>query len=601
MQGGAGHTYLPRFRLSCFRHLWYKGVDSMFGSGVQFCSHVMRRLLAASTFQRLADIVMVLAGMVIAGQFFDEDGVSVLNLTIPVLALGMLVSMLNATGACYRYSYEMGREDKAEAQRQFGQAVIFAVASGAVLALLAYFGRDAYYGFMGASERLHPLFCEYWRYLVLLLAVDPLLSLLTSMVYNDGDARVCSVAVGVQLAGNIIFPCCLGSVMGIGGISLGLACSSALACAVCLVHFLRGCNSMRFRWHFKWRDFIYNAKYSLDDAFPLFYSGLFALVLTKYVIGLDGAGEAYLPVLTVVISLVDACVITDAIGQAVQPLVSVCRGEENRIGIRKAMRLATKWAVMEGVFLSALLYFGAEWLPDVFNIDAPVQEAEVKFAASLLTPIPLAYSLLYLYASYYLMIERVKLSVGILLVRDLAASLILPLWCGEMFGLRGVWLGVALAPVVTLVLTAGYVLWRHGRRKFPLLLEDDGFNAFSCDLVLSVESIFNLRRHVEEFLKIHHVGEETMFRIMMLVEELYMLTLERNPGRRTVAACTIIVGREITFISRDTGTIFDITDADSPVSSFRSFVVSSMMEQYEERNYLLTTSYNRQIFRFPAV
>lgn len=92
-----------------------------------------------------------------------------------------------------------------------------------------------------------------------------------------------------------------------------------------------------------------------------------------------------------------------------------------------------------------------------------------------------------------------------------------------------------------------------------------------------------------------------MFRIMMLVEELYMLTLERNPGRRTVAACTIIVGREITFISRDTGAIFDITDADSPVSSFRSFVVSSMMEQHEERNYLLTTSYNRQIFRFPAV
>lgn len=70
------------------------------------------------------------------------------------------------------------------------------------------------------------------------------------------------------------------------------------------------------------------------------------------------------------------------------------------------------------------------------------------------------------------------------------------------------WLGVALAPVVTLVLTAGYVLWRHGRRKFPLLLEDDGFNSFSCDLVLSVESIFNLRRHVEEFLKIHHVGRK---------------------------------------------------------------------------------------------
>ena len=571
----------------------------MYGGKPQFCGEVMRRLLAASTFQRMADLTMLLAGPVLAGQFCGEDGISVLNLTLPVYALGMLLSMLNSTGACYRYTYEVGRCREEEAHRQFGQAVIFAVVAGAVLALLAWWGRDAYYDFMGVSDKLYPLFYEYWPFFLLMLALDPLLTLLQTAVYSDGDARVCSTSVGVQLAGIVILPCCLCPMMGIAGISLGVAGGGLLACLVCLLHFLRRENSMRFRLHFRWRDFFYNAKYSLDDAFPLFYSGLFALVLTKYVVWL--AGEAYLPVLTVVIGLVDACIITDAIGQAVQPLVSVCRGEGNRAGIRKAMRLATKWAVAEGILLSALLYFGAGQLPEALNIDDPSLLGEVELAGRILTPIPLAYSLLYLYGSYYLMMERVKLSLGILLVRDLAASLALPLCFGWCFGLHGVWLGVALAPVATLALAAAFVLVRHGRGMFPLLLERDGLNVLSRDLVLNTENIFTLQRHVEEFLKLHHVGEETRFKVLLLVEELYMLTLEKNSGRRIVAECTISMGPEITFASRDTGIIFDITDADSPVSSFRSFVVSSMMEQHRRHRYLLTTSFNRQLFRFPAV
>lgn len=571
----------------------------MIGRRAQFCVVEMRRLLATATFQRLAELVVGMTGMVAAGQFYGEDGISVVNITLPVLALGLLLSVLNATGAGYRYSYELGRCDVEEAYRQYGQGVVFSVVSGLVLALVCLVGRDAYYAFMGVSDKLYPLYYEYWPYLLLLLVVDPPLTLLQTAVYNDGDSRTCMVAIAVQLAGNLVLPYWFCSLMGMGGIGLGVASSSVLALLVCLLHFVRPGNSIHFRRHFKWRDFAYNARFSLDDALPLLYSGLFSLILTKFIIGMYG--ETYLPVLTVVIFLVELCVVTDAIGQAVQPLVSVCRGEGNRAGIRKAMRLATKWAVAEGILLSALLYFGAGQLPEALNIDDPSLLGEVELAGRILTPIPLAYSLLYLYGSYYLMMERVKLSLGILLVRDLAASLALPLCFGWCFGLRGVWLGVALAPVATLALAAAFVLVRHGRGMFPLLLERDGLNVLSRDLVLNTENIFTLQRHVEEFLKLHHVGEETRFKVLLLVEELYMLTLEKNSGRRIVAECTISMGPEITFASRDTGIVFDITDADSPVSSFRSFVVSSMMEHHRRHRYLLTTSFNRQLFRFPAV
>ena len=559
----------------------------------------MGKLLVTATFQRLAELVVAMTGMVAAAQFYEEDGISVINLTLPVLALGLLLSVLNATGAGYRYSYELGRCNETEAYRQYGQAVIFSVAAGLVLALAGCLGRDAYYAFTGVSDKLYPLFYEYWPYLLVAVAVEPLLTLLRTAVYNDGDPRTCNAAVAVQLAGSLILPYWFCSRMGMGGISLGMACSSLAALAVCLLHFLRPGNSIHFRWYFKWRDFIYNSRYSLDDTLPLLYSGLFSLILTKFIIGMYG--ETYLPVLTVVIFLVEMCLLTDAIGQAALPLGSVYRGEGNSAGIRKTMRQATAWAVAEGLLGAAILFFWAERLPGAVNIDEPALCAQVVTAARILTPIPLVYSVLFLYCPYYLMLERVRLSVGIILMRDLVFSLALPVGLGAAFGLEGMWVGVMLAPVAALALAAIVVWKRYGRKVFPLLLENEGLTLLSRDMILNVDNIFTLQRHVEEFLKVHHVGTETMFKVMMLVEELYMLTMEKNPGRRIVAECTIFTGKEITLVSRDTGVVFDITDADSPGSSFRSFVVSSMMELHPRRQYRPAAGLNRQIFRFPAV
>ena len=54
---------------------------------------------------------------------------------------------------------------------------------------------------------------------------------------------------------------------------------------------------------------------------------------------------------------------------------------------------------------------------------------------------------------------------------------------------------------------------------------------------------------------------------------------------------------KIKIIFRDDGIIFNMTDTDSEISSFRSFVVSSLMEHYSDKANLTTTSYDRNVFR----
>jgi len=48
---------------------------------------------------------------------------------------------------------------------------------------------------------------------------------------------------------------------------------------------------------------------------------------------------------------------------------------------------------------------------------------------------------------------------------------------------------------------------------------------------------------------------------------------------------------------RDDGEIFDITDADQQISSLRSFLVASMMIDCGGRQNLVTTGFNRNVFR----
>ena len=95
--------------------------------------------------------------------------------------------------------------------------------------------------------------------------------------------------------------------------------------------------------------------------------------------------------------------------------------------------------------------------------------------------------------------------------------------------------------------------------------------------------------------------------IQILIEELGLLILEKNGGldktkhgKKIHAECTLMIEpNTVRIILRDSGIIFDITDADARVSSFRQFFVASVMERHRSKAYLTTTGYNRNEFAFP--
>ncbi len=81
---------------------------------------------------------------------------------------------------------------------------------------------------------------------------------------------------------------------------------------------------------------------------------------------------------------------------------------------------------------------------------------------------------------------------------------------------------------------------------------------------------------------------------MVLLEEYGMTALDKNPGRKVIAQYTIrIESGKLRLFFRDNGMIFDISDADTAITSFRSYIVASVMETYRNKKYLITVGYNR--------
>ncbi|MBQ4218989.1 MAG: hypothetical protein II666_05490 [Butyrivibrio sp.] len=54
----------------------------------------------------------------------------------------------------------------------------------------------------------------------------------------------------------------------------------------------------------------------------------------------------------------------------------------------------------------------------------------------------------------------------------------------------------------------------------------------------------------------------------------------------------------VLIIERDSGELFDLTDPDAQIKGLSGFILGGLMEAHQEKAYLVTTGYNRNMMRF---
>ena len=564
-----------------------------------FCERKFSSMFLSGTFTKAVMYIMLLCDSIIAGYFIGESGVAAINAITPVTGIVTFFGDLVSTGVGIVFTREIGAMRKKRADEIYGQGLIISISIGLISALTIFFIRDAYFGINDIKGDILNNALQYYRLCPVNAFLTILIFYLEQMVYSDGDELCNNICYVFQIGGNILFSIFLTKYMGMTGIILGSVIGNGLGILTCCWHYFRKCNTLHFEWHFSFKDFHLTSRYSIVDSSVYLCWALMDYVMIGFVS--KNYSDTGLITLAVVVSLIEFGVVLDGVGMAMQPLIGTYYGEKNHKLIKRVMKAAIKAALAEGVIATVLICIFARQFCGLFGITEGAALAPSMSAIRIVSLGFMFVSAVSLTTSYYMLIDRIGMSVCISCFQNGLLYILLPIAGSLLFGINGMWAGFVIAPAVTLSLAMLFVRFRFGKDNFPFLLKDIDSEIEVMDDTLTDKTASELSQKIGQSLISHDYSKQESMRASLFVEEVGLTVLERNRKAKKPVLIEFSLFYEedsVLIIERDSGELFDLTDSDAEIKGLSSFVLSGLMQAHQEKAYLVTTGYNRNMMRF---
>ena len=564
-----------------------------------FCEKKFRSMLISGTFTKAVMYLMLLSDSIIAGQFIGPSGVAGINAITPVTAILTFFGDLGSTGVGIVFTREVGAMKKDRANEIYSQGLIISIGMGLLSALLILVMQNTYFAVSGITGEILELALEYYRLVPINAFLTIVIFYLEQMVYSDGDELCNNICYGFQVGGNIIASVILARFLGMKGIILGSIIGNSLGILTCFWHYFRKENTLRFKWHLSFRDFLLTSRYSIVDSSVYICWGVMDYVMIGFVS--SRFGNAAQVTLAVVVSLIEFSVVMDGVGMALQPLIGTYYGEKNHVLIKRIMKSGAAAAVVEGVAVTVLIWIFTKQFCGLFGIR---EEAALAPAITALRIVSLGFtfcSMVSLTTSYYMLVDRIAMATTFACLHNGVLYILLPILGGLAFGVNGLWAGFAASPVLTLIVAYTYVYLRFGKDQFPYLLKHMDSEIVVLDETLTPENAAHLSDRVRDSLLAHGYTRTTANNAALFTEEIGLTILERNKKEKKpllIELSLLFEKGSVLVIERDSGVLFDLTASDVRVGELSSFILSGLMEAHREKAYLVTTGYNRNMIRF---
>ena len=543
-----------------------------------FCEKKFRSMLISGTFTKAVMYLMLLSDSIIAGQFIGPSGVAGINAITPVTAILTFFGDLGSTGVGIVFTREVGAMKKDRANEIYSQGLIISIGMGLLSALLILVMQNTYFAVSGITGEILELALEYYRLVPINAFLTIVIFYLEQMVYSDGDELCNNICYGFQVGGNIIASVILARFLGMKGIILGSIIGNSLGILTCFWHYFRKENTLRFKWHLSFRDFLLTSRYSIVDSSVYICWGVMDYVMIGFVS--SRFGNAAQVTLAVVVSLIEFSVVMDGVGMALQPLIGTYYGEKNHVLIKRIMKSGVRAAIAEGVVVTALIWIFTKQFCSLFGIR---EEAALAPAITALRIVSLGFtfcSMVSLTTSYYMLVDRIAMATTFACLHNGVLYILLPILGGLAFGVNGLWAGFAASPVLTLIVAYTYVYLRFGKDHFPYLLKHMDSEIVVLDETLTPENAAHLSDRVRDSLLAHGYRRTTANNAALFTEEIGLTILERNKKAKKpllIELSLLFEKGSVLVIERDSGVLFDLTASDVRVGELSSFILSGLM------------------------
>ena len=416
----------------------------------QFVKYVSQNI-----FGLLGTSCYILADTYFIAQAAGTDGVTLLNLCLPMYNLIFAFGSMIGLGAATRYAI-LQAQGEARAQRYFSNAILCACLIAIPFMLAGAFCPGTLLQLMGGDAGIVALGKNYARIFLLFTPFFMCNYVVSSFVRNDGDPSLAMVATLSGSLFNVVFDYIFIFPMGLGlpGAALATAISPMLSIAVCSTHFLKKSNTVTFvRKAPSLRLLAQSCQLGISGFVGELSSGVTTTVFNFLLLGLAGnvAVAAYGVVAN--FALV-ATAIFNGVAQGAQPLVSQCYGKNDKAGAKKLLILGSCTALALAALLYAVVFGMTDTLVGWFNSEHSVQMAQFAHSGMRLYFLGYFFAGFNIVAAGYLSaVNRPAEASATSICRGMVAIVACSLVLSAVFGMNGVWAAFPASEFLTAVLT----------------------------------------------------------------------------------------------------------------------------------------------------
>ncbi len=423
------------------------------------------KYVSQNIFGLLGTSCYILADTYFIAQAAGTDGVTLLNLCLPIYNLIFAFGSMIGLGAATRYAILRAQGD-ARAQRYFSNAIFSVCILAVPFMLVGIFRPDGLLRLMGGDADIVALGMNYARIFLMFTPFFMCNYVVASFVRNDGDPSLAMVATLSGSLFNVVFDYIFIFPMGLGlpGAALATAISPILSIAVCSAHFIKKSNTITFvRKAPSVRLLAQSCQLGISGFVGELSSGVTTTVFNFLLLRLAGnvAVAAYGVVAN--FALV-ATAIFNGVAQGAQPLVSQCYGKNEMAGARKLLLLGCGTALGLAALLYGVVFGYTDALTALFNSENSALMAAFAHSGMRIYFVGYFFAGCNIVAAGYLgAVNRPAEASITSLCRGMVAIVVCSLVLSALFGMNGVWAAFPVSEAITLALTVFLLKRKAGR------------------------------------------------------------------------------------------------------------------------------------------
>ena len=409
----------------------------------------------------------VVADTFFISKFAGADGITVLNLVLPIFSVIFAFGSMMGVGSAIRFKILRAKGDKSS-DDYFSNAIMCACILSILFILVGLFAPDKLLRVMGADDKITQLGIGYTRTFLMFTPFFMCNYIVSAFVRNDNDPSRAMLATLSGSLFNIVFDYIFMFPMHLGLLGAAMATAASPVCSilVCLTHFMGKNNTVVFRWHVPSVKMLWESCMLGTAAFVgEMASAVTTTVFNMLMLSITGnIGVAAYGVVANYAYIGTA--IFNGVSQGAQPLISESYGKGNKKDVSRVY----KYSIITAAALFAIMYavvtgFTSQ-LVSLFNSEGVVELAGFAYTGMRIYFIGFLFAgFNIISAGYFSAVEMAKESFVVSLLRGFVLMVGISIVLAKIFGMNGVWSSFPVSECITSCVCVVFLVCGHMKKR----------------------------------------------------------------------------------------------------------------------------------------